>query len=209
MLFRSRGGGGGRGGLPIAAVPHDTPPAPNSPWAAPGKYSVKLTVDGKAYSQPLTVKMDPRVTTPAIGLAQQFTLSKQLYDGVLEVQKVQDEIRDLRTRSAKASAERTGSPEGSRSPERLQAFTEKLIALEGQPAAGFGGGRGAVADGPDTLSNITGGLNQLSGLLQGADTTPTTQLVAAVGQRRAALNKLMARWKALKAEGRTLNLVVE
>src|SRR5439155_15987193 len=23
---------GGRGGLPIAAVPHDTPPAPTSPW---------------------------------------------------------------------------------------------------------------------------------------------------------------------------------
>ena len=27
------GGGGGRGGLPIAAVPHDTVPAPSGPWA--------------------------------------------------------------------------------------------------------------------------------------------------------------------------------
>jgi hypothetical protein len=208
-----RGGGGGRGGLPIAAVPHDTPPAPNSPWAAPGQYSVKLTVDGKAYIQPLIVKMDPRVTTPAIGLTQQFTLSKQLYDGVLAVQKVQDEIQDLRTRSAKASprqgsgqaAERTASPDR----QALQAFVDKLTALEGQPAANVGGGRGAVADGLDTLSNITGGLNQLLGLLQGADATPTTQLVAAVGQRHAALNKLLARWSALKAEARTLNLAVE
>ncbi len=200
-----RGGGGGRGGLPIAAVPLDTPPAPTSPWAAPGQYSVKLTVDGKAYIQPLIVKMDPRVTTPAIGLTQQFTLSKQLYDGALAVQKVQDEIRDLRTRSAKASVERTGSPDRL----TLQAFVDKLTALEGQPAANFGGGRGAVADGPDTLSSITGGLNQLLGLLQGADATPTTQLVAAVGQRRAALNKLIARWNALKAEARTLNLAAE
>jgi len=197
-------------------VPHDTPPAPNSPWASPGQYSVKLTVDGKAYSQPLTVKMDPRVTTPAIGLAQQFTLSKQLYDGVLEVQKAQDEIGAMRETNARLSPRgqatgRNGPPEGSRSSERLalQAFADKLIALEGQPAAGFAGGRGAVAAGPDTLSNITSGLNQLLGLLQGADATPTTQLVAAVGQRRAALNKLMARWKALKAEARTLNLVVE
>ena len=39
------GGGGGRGGQ--AAV-------------APGTYSVKLTVDGRSYSQPLTVKPDPR-----------------------------------------------------------------------------------------------------------------------------------------------------
>src|SRR5712691_3149215 len=98
-------GGGGRGGLPIAAVPHDTPPAPNSPWAAPGQYIVKLTVNGKSSTQPLTLKMDPRVTTPALGLAQQFTLSKQLYDGVLAVQKAQDEIRAMRDRSARLLAE--------------------------------------------------------------------------------------------------------
>src|SRR5947208_1769485 len=82
---------------PIAAVPHDTPPAPTSPWVAPGQYTVKLTVDGKSLTQPLTVKMDPRVNTPPVGLAQQFTLSKQLYDGVLAAQKAQDEIARLRS----------------------------------------------------------------------------------------------------------------
>jgi DNA polymerase IIIc chi subunit len=40
------------------------------------------------------------------------------------------------------------------------------------------------------------------GLLQGADMTPTTQLVKAVGDRRAALAKLQTRWTALKAEAR-------
>ena len=30
--------------------------------------------------------MDPRVKTPAAGLLQQLTLSKQLYDGVLDAQ---------------------------------------------------------------------------------------------------------------------------
>src|SRR5262249_37950206 len=39
------GGGGGRGGAP---------PSP------PGNYTVKLTVNGKVYTQPLTVKPDPR-----------------------------------------------------------------------------------------------------------------------------------------------------
>ena len=73
----------------------------------------------------------------------------------------------------------------------LQAFVGKLTALEGQAASGFGGGRGAAPEGPETLSSIVGTLNQLMGLLQGADVTPTTQLVAAVSQRRAALTKLM------------------
>ena len=172
------GGGGGRGGLPIAAVPHDTVPAPSGPWAPPGTYTVKLTVDGKSYTQPLTLKMDPRVTTPAIGLAQQFTLSKQLYDGIIDAQKTLEEIRARRSNATAAT-----------NPAALQ-------ALEGQP-----GGRGAAADGPDTFNSVIGSMNQLMGLLQGADATPTTQLVAALGQRRAALAKLKAQWAALRTEG--------
>jgi photosystem II stability/assembly factor-like uncharacterized protein len=191
-----RGGGGARGGLPIAAVPYDTPAAPTSPWAAPGQYTVKLTVDGKSVTRPLTLKMDPRVTTPALGLAQQFTASKQLYEALLSVQKVEDEIRALRERRAMSGAERSGE---------FAAFERKLVALEGQPAAGFGGGRGGAPGQPETLASISGTLNQLMGLLQGADATPTTQLIAAVDQHRAALGKLLARWAVLKAEARTLN----
>jgi hypothetical protein len=42
---RGGGGGGGRGGAPPSA---------------PGTYSVKLTVNGKSYTQPLVLKPDPR-----------------------------------------------------------------------------------------------------------------------------------------------------
>ena len=79
-------------------------------------------------------------------------------------------------------------------------------ALEGQAGGGFGGGRGAAPDGPETLSSIVGTFNQLMGLLQGADVTPTTQLVSAVAERRAALSKLLAQWTALKTEARSMNL---
>src|SRR5262249_60309483 len=61
------------------AVPHNTAPQPTSPWVMPGQYAVVLTANGKTYSQPLTVKMDPRVKTSAAGLEQQFKLSQQLY----------------------------------------------------------------------------------------------------------------------------------
>src|SRR5437016_8777517 len=65
---------------PIAAVPHNTAPQATSPWAMPGQYTAVLTVNGKSYSQPITLQMDPRVKTPAAGLAQQFKLSQQLYN---------------------------------------------------------------------------------------------------------------------------------
>jgi photosystem II stability/assembly factor-like uncharacterized protein len=63
---------------PISAILHDTPREPRGPWALPGQYTVRLTVGGRTYTQPLTIRMDPRVkTTPAV-LAQQLALSQRL-----------------------------------------------------------------------------------------------------------------------------------
>ncbi|HEY0776466.1 MAG TPA: hypothetical protein VGD56_00745, partial [Gemmatirosa sp.] len=50
-------------------VPHRTYPSVDAPWAPPGAYTVRLTVDGRRYTQPLTLRLDPRVTTPAADLA--------------------------------------------------------------------------------------------------------------------------------------------
>jgi len=48
------------------------------PIDMPGSYTVKLTVDGKSFTAPLTLKMDPRVKTPPAGLQQQFDLAQQV-----------------------------------------------------------------------------------------------------------------------------------
>jgi hypothetical protein len=62
------------------AVPHDTPRIPTSPWVLPGNYTVRLLVNGKTLTQPLVVRMDPRVKTTPAAWAEQFRVSKQLYD---------------------------------------------------------------------------------------------------------------------------------
>ena len=69
------GGGGGRGAERAARrVPHRTYPSVNSPWVAPGTYTVRLTVNGQSMTQPIAVKMDPRVKiTPEV--QQIFTLT--------------------------------------------------------------------------------------------------------------------------------------
>ena len=63
---------------PISATYRDTPRSPMGVLAMPGEYSVKLTVNGKSYTQLLTVKMDPRVKTPLAGLQQQFALAQRI-----------------------------------------------------------------------------------------------------------------------------------
>jgi photosystem II stability/assembly factor-like uncharacterized protein len=54
------GGGRRRGGeYPISAIYQDTP-GQQGEWMPPGNYTVRLTVDGRSYTQTLTVKPDPR-----------------------------------------------------------------------------------------------------------------------------------------------------
>lgn len=81
---------------PIAAVAHNTAPQPTGPWATPGEYTVVLTANGKSYSEPLTLKMDPRVKTPPTGLQQQFKLSQQLYTQLLTLSPAAEEAAAVR-----------------------------------------------------------------------------------------------------------------
>ena len=63
---------------PISAIYRDTPREPLGPAVLPGVYTVKLTAGGLTLSEPLTVKMDPRVKTPLTGLTQQFQLATKV-----------------------------------------------------------------------------------------------------------------------------------
>ncbi|MGH9473073.1 MAG: hypothetical protein ACRD1M_10055 [Terriglobales bacterium] len=67
---------------PIAAIQGRTPREPQGAMALPGVYTVKLTVNGATYSQPLRVKMDPRSPMSAAELQQQFALSTGLVDAM-------------------------------------------------------------------------------------------------------------------------------
>ena len=63
------------------AVPHHTYPQVNAPWAPPGRYTVRLSVNGKSYSQPLLLRLDPRVRISSTVLARVSALTKEMYDG--------------------------------------------------------------------------------------------------------------------------------
>ena len=47
---------------------------------------VRLTVDGKTYTQSLRVKMDPRVKTPALVMQQVYSLTRTMYFGAVDGQ---------------------------------------------------------------------------------------------------------------------------
>jgi hypothetical protein len=159
-------------------------------------------VAGKSWTQPLIVKMDPRVKTSALGLQQQSTLSKQLYDAAGDIQRalrqlraVRDQVKTLQGKGQQADLARS-----------LAAFDEKAAALEGPSgAAGMGGFGPPVAGGPETLAGASTGLTSIMGLLQGADATPTMQVTAAAADRLQAATTLLGRWKTLTLDLNALN----
>src|SRR5581483_9989029 len=64
--------------FPISAIVHDTPLEPLGVLAVPAAYTVVLAAGGQTWSQPLTVKMDPRAHITPAGLLQQFRLATRL-----------------------------------------------------------------------------------------------------------------------------------
>jgi hypothetical protein len=69
---------------------------PFGPLAAPGAYQVKLTVNGVTKTQPLTVKIDPRMikdgVTPAI-LVEQTAFNLKVRDAISDANKLADRLR--------------------------------------------------------------------------------------------------------------------
>src|SRR5437588_1165471 len=81
---------------PISAIYHDTPRYPLGPAVLPGHYTVKFTVAGKSYSQPLVLKMDPRVKATQDELRQQFELEMKIADAMNRSYEVVQQVRGLR-----------------------------------------------------------------------------------------------------------------
>ena len=189
--------------LPIAAIGHDTVPAPTTPWANPGSYTVRLTVNGKAYSQTIVVKQDPRVKTSALAMQQVYSLSKATYDGAVAAQQAVNQAGEIRDRIAKMQSEASGGAAAA-----LAAFDKQIEALAGAPsgggrgrgqgpgAGGRGGAPGAAA--PESLRSAAAALAGVMTSLQDADVQPTTMQLNAIASARAIAARVMARWTRLR-----------
>ncbi|MCZ6917111.1 MAG: glycoside hydrolase [Gemmatimonadetes bacterium] len=88
---------------PISAVAGNTPVAPVGPWVLPGRYTVKLSVDGNAFVQTLTVTMDPRVQTPPAELVRQHELSMKLFELLRRDFEALGEVRAFRADARNAT----------------------------------------------------------------------------------------------------------
>jgi len=177
---------------PIAAVFRNTAPAPTSPWAMPGKYTVVLTVGGKSYEQPLTLMMDPRVKTSNADLLEQFKLSKQLYDEWLKLDSISTSLRRMREQLGQLQ---TKAPAGDLKT-HIAALAEKLQSFSAAAAPGGGAGVGQRI----TLGGASGRVRTLFNLIQNVDLAPTTQVVTAVPEVLTDSRAVQESWETITSQ---------
>jgi photosystem II stability/assembly factor-like uncharacterized protein len=176
------------------AVPHRTFPAMDAPWAPPGAYTVRLTANGKRYEQPLTVRLDPRVTTPAAGLARLSSLSTEMYDNAVAARAAYARARALRERlkSARAAdATALAAKVDALAPAKADADADALRTS-----------RAAKPEAPPTLESVGNELMAAAMAMQGADVAPTANQIAACRRASTSYRSVMAEWSALEKEAR-------
>ena len=186
-------------GIGGGAVPHRTFPGLNSPWAPPGNYTVKLTVDGASYTQPLTLKLDPRVKMPAATVTQVVALTRDLYTSA---EAAHDAYATARALATKLDA--VSGPD-------IVAFRAQLDSIAPPQAqgrggrGGFGGGRGgpggAGGAAAPTLTGVSGALMAAATSLQDADMAPTASRLDAAATAKADAAALMKKWTSLRTTG--------
>lgn len=172
-------------GYPISAVVDETAPAATSPWVMPGTYTVKLTVNGRVYTQPLTIKMDPRVKSSANDLLEQHDYSMLCYHDEQKAIMLFHSIHSLQ--------------------EQLKTAVEKI------PQGDYNSLRNAI----DTCYFNLGKLNhalalkdelgELFGIMEGVDVKPTTQCINETNEENKKFEQVWESWTLLQQELKELN----
>lgn len=153
----------------------------------PGRYTVRLTVDGAVNERAIAVRMDPRVPMNAEEIQLQTDNSMACYDAYLEAQFIREAID-----AALVDPRRTLAP----------AAREKWVALRGSGAPGdpdtlYGSIRATPAN-EETVVDLQEKLLFLLKIFQEADARPTPQAIDAVARLRENLQALKQRWGALQ-----------
>ena len=168
---------------PIAATYMNTEPNPTSPWVMPGNYNVKLIVDGKTYSQPLKVRIDPRIKTSTVDLKKQHDLSLAAYEARIKTMATLKSIGELRQNLKNRMANANSA-----AADHLKYLDQQLALLENPGPASTAYG----------FARLNAGYASVFNILQDTEMPPTTQTVQALAELEKAARELNSKWEALR-----------
>jgi photosystem II stability/assembly factor-like uncharacterized protein len=168
----------------IAAVPGtDTHEVPQGLFVLPGKYEVRLTVDGHTTSQSFTVALDPRVQVSPADLAAQRDLYGKVSQALELATEAQEQLQAVTNRLKKLDGELASRPKEGKLRDAAKHLADEIKTFRGR--------RG------DTLDAAAGVLNSLAIDLESADRPPTDPQREVFETYRKRLDPALAKWQAV------------
>ena len=185
----------------MGAVPEDTPFVPEGPMALPGNYTVKLTVDGVSYTQPVLLKQDPRLDdSPAAlaGMRRQLVLSQQIMTVISASKNAYEQADGV---DAKLT-----SPHAAVSSGLAKTLHKRIAELSGtskDASIGLSGGSYAVppVKGATSFSRINGQASALLKMVEStSDQAPVPSLYRTYSDLCRDFNATLAAWQSLQSQ---------
>jgi photosystem II stability/assembly factor-like uncharacterized protein len=173
---------------PIAAIPHDTPRLPLGPTVVPGTYTVRLTVDGKVLTAPLTVKMDPRIKTSPAGLQKKFEAETRLATMMTQTNQALTQGGAIRAQLEKVNDSSKADVKNA-----VGEFQKKLGGLIGTPGGFF-----APPSQEVTLGRVNGEAGTLYQQIWQVDAEPTSSQNDALSATEKSSTEVLKRWADFK-----------
>jgi hypothetical protein len=180
----------------------ETPASPEGPIALPGVYTLKLTVNGKAYAQTVTVKNDPRSPATLADLRAQESLQLKVYDGAKEASDGYNQVGAVR--AAIAELLRASAPPDVAG--AASALDAKLSSVGGRAGGGRGGAGGGGRGGPPgpppvpNFAAINGAMNRQLNTLDAGDMAPNEPMLRTYSAACSDLRAAVATWKTLASQ---------
>jgi photosystem II stability/assembly factor-like uncharacterized protein len=164
---------------------------PVGPLVMPGKYQVRLTVEGQTSTAPIDVKLDPRVKTSTQDLQKQFDLMLKLRDRQEEMNRAILAIRDLRVqlnmvekRLAPRAEAKSMVEQSSALRKKIGGIEEELIQVNSK----------ASEDELNYPTKMNSWLGYLQGAVDSADTQPTEGELGVFAELNQKLDAHLAKW---------------
>ena len=179
---------GGPDGKADQAVEGDEHPAPRGPRAVPGGYDVRLTVDGKSWTQPLEIAMDPRSPATFKDLEEQFQLGQRIFAETFRSRQAVAEIRSVQKQLSALEPKLTGQATA------LKSSVTQLEADIARLSKGSGDSWGAAMG----LEAANTGLAAALAVVESGDRTAPSQAIALYRESSEAATLRIAEWGELE-----------
>ena len=162
---------------PISALYQNTPGLPLGAIVTPGRYTVRLTVNGRTFEQPLEVAMDPRVDVTPDALNDQLTLERNILDLVASSFDFYKKAVALRQTLAADQKQIERNSGGDAAITAIKDFDRKAQRVQGAEGGFGGGGRGGRQQ--PAFATLNRSIGSLASIVDGQDAAPTPVMQSA------------------------------